>query len=212
MYPNIEHHEMVAKLMKQPAAIYATLTHAGVNLQHAAIGIGDEYFEYRIAKSKENRLEELGDLLFYTEALLLHTGLSRDTIVEMKIALDGINLSLCLLFQTVKRCVFYEQALATANLVRVYLSLVQWIKDQAGIDGFSLQDVRDANMKKLAKRYAEFEYSDARAKERIDKVGTPEEEPLFTGNLNESKSVGFVAGIDPSNVRDEFPNTTQAGI
>ncbi len=191
---DIQHHEMVAKLMKAPEAIYATLTHARINLQHAAIGIGDELFELACANTREHRLEEMGDLLFYIESLLLHTGLNRESVLTMHFEHGSNSETMVLLFQTVKRCVFYEQPLNEENLIRAYLGLRHHLQIAAKASQYTLEDVQAANMAKLAKPYADFEYSDTRAKERVDKVGTDEEEKL--PNLSSNPSGYGVANAD----------------
>lgn len=72
----------------------------------------------------------------------------------------------------VKKVVFYRQ--------RFDKAMVDWLIEELGDMEFYLQAFRDlvlisreealkANMDKLAKRYPDFNYSDARAKERADK-------------------------------------------
>jgi uncharacterized protein YabN with tetrapyrrole methylase and pyrophosphatase domain len=165
-----KHQEMVSVLTKNPNLILLSLDHAKCNLLHASNGLADEYFEFRLAQDKndkENQLEELGDLLFYTEALIIghEKHLSKHKMVAL-----GCNEMMQLCFQVVKRHVFYEQELDTKNLVYVYHNLKGWIGHFATTIGKTIKDVEAHNISKLAKRYEGFKYSDQAAKNRVDKA------------------------------------------
>ena len=165
-----QHQQMVSVLTKAPDLILASLSPSKCNLLHASNGLADEYFEYKLAVEKidkVNQLEELGDMLFYTEALIIG---HEDCLVNQKPVPLSINETMQLLFQTVKRHVFYEQELHTKNLVIVYMNLKSWINHFASHIAKTMRDVELNNMEKLAVRYENFKYSDEAAKARVDKA------------------------------------------
>jgi hypothetical protein len=185
-----QHQKMVLALTKAPGLILASLTESKCNLLHASNGLADEFFEYKLAVNKidkENQLEELGDMLFYTEALII--GYEEHIPVLAKYTPMGVHETMQLLFQTVKRHVFYEQELNTKDLVDVYLNIKGWIDFFAGQIAKTRQDVQEHNMNKLAKRYEGFKYSDQAAKDRVDKSDE-------FANLMVEKGVEFEANPD----------------
>lgn len=168
----IIHHEMVKDLTKHPHAVIKALDESRANLLHMAVGIADEYFELQQAIAKEDRenvLEELGDLLFYTEGDLLFFPIPRDTVISTEVAYASIVDTMQLLFETTKRHALYEKELMHGNLVRVFNNLSHYISSIAAEWGFTMQDVKDANMVKLGVRYRDFCYSNDAATLRADK-------------------------------------------
>lgn len=164
-----KHQNMVRKLAKDPLIILPTIGAIKVNLLHMIVGITDEKFEYNIAVSntdKVNQLEELGDMLFYTEGLII--GFEHE-VAEYRLTPLSKDETFQLLARTVKRHVFYEQDLNVKDLINVYKNLKSWISYDASQIALTITDVQNHNMAKLAKRYPNFDYSDARAKERMDK-------------------------------------------
>lgn len=163
-----KHQQMVRTLTKPPEAILASLTPAKCNLLHATNGLADEYFELQIAISvndKENILEELGDMLFYTEAFII------DVEVEPFPPFKPLTIedTMQKLYQITKRHIFYEQDLDKDSLYNIYLNIKSWIQWYASQIGKTIRDVEIHNMSKLGERYKNFEYSDKAAKERKDK-------------------------------------------
>lgn len=78
-----EYNQMVRKLLKDPRAIMESMTEERTNILHAMLGINDEILEMMTAlfnRDMENLLEELGDALFYTEALGDQIGVSIEDI------------------------------------------------------------------------------------------------------------------------------------
>lgn len=81
----------VARLMKDPEEVMATITPAKMNLIHAAIGISGEAGELLDAVKKHvfynkpldvnNVIEELGDIEFYCSTLRQQIETSRDEIL-----------------------------------------------------------------------------------------------------------------------------------
>lgn len=166
----LQHQFMVNKLAKNPAEILCSLTPAKCHLLHMLTGIEDEYFELNIAKhntDKENILEELGDLLFYTEGLLMGF---EDELPNFKFCPLSRDETYQLLGRFVKRHVFYEQDLVVKDLICVYQNIKEWIRFDAAAISLTIVDVQNHNMAKLGKRYPNFDYTDTRAKERVDKT------------------------------------------
>jgi NTP pyrophosphatase (non-canonical NTP hydrolase) len=92
----VQHHEMVAALVKPGVAILETLTAEKVGTWHMAAGIVGEAGElseavkkhvaYNKPLDRENVIEELGDLEFYMEGLRQSLGITRDETLTHNIA------------------------------------------------------------------------------------------------------------------------------
>ncbi len=180
----LKHQFMVSKLAKNPDAILTSLSPSKCHLMHMMIGLTDECFELEIAQFNadlENIIEELGDLQFYTEGLIFGY---IDHVANYKFVPLSKHETYQLLARTVKRHVFYEQELNIKDLVCVYQNLLSWIAFDARAIGLTVVDVQNHNMEKLAKRYPNFDYTDGRAKERIDKVEGDDD----LGSLDPSKA------------------------
>jgi hypothetical protein len=149
-----------------------------------AIGLADELFELHTAcdeRDRPNILEELGDCLFYVEGISCYGPITRAMLDDFKtdVTFKHDSQGIGLFFETVKRIVMYEEPLPKvnkgngrthiSNLMIAHNFLITYITGIASDWGFTLQDVRDANMCKLGVRYAQFEYSDQRAHDRADK-------------------------------------------
>lgn len=133
------------------------------------VGIMDEVYELNIAQTnnhKKNVVEELGDMLFYTEGLIQDFDIN---IAEHKFFPLSRDETYQILARTVKRHVFYEQELDMKNLFNCYLNLIGWIKFDANGLGLTIADVQENNMDKLAERYPNYDYTDKKANERVDK-------------------------------------------
>lgn len=156
---------MVAKLAKNGDHILPTLDARKCHVLHMQVGIMDEYFEYLERTDDENAVEELGDLLFYVEGLAIPFMDDIDRTYKVR----GIEETMCDLARFTKRHVFYDQDADMNLLSHVYCNLVDYISDEAKKYKATLDDVRKANMDKLAIRYPNFEYTDKRAEERADK-------------------------------------------
>lgn len=162
-----QHSNMVRKLAKGGDEILRSLHGRKAHLMHMCIGLTDEYFELLLATDTENLLEELGDVMFYLEGLRFpYENDLGPCNCRMRIAE-----ALCGLQRLVKRHVFYEQDLDCQLLSNAYFSILAWLRKQAEARGWTLDEVRIANMEKLSKRYPNFQYTDERAKERADKAG-----------------------------------------
>lgn len=160
-----DHRHMVAKLAKPGQDILDSCTARKMHLMHMVIGVTDEFFEWECRTGRDNALEELGDLLFYTEGLSF---VAPDDLKATSIVYHQ-GILMCGLQRLAKRHVFYEQDLDCELLSKCYYGLLHWIEMRAREHGFNMRQVREANMNKLALRYPNFEYSDQRAKQRADK-------------------------------------------
>lgn len=166
----LAHQNMVRKLAKNPTEILASLDPKKSHLLHMFVGIMDEVYELSIAQTnnhKKNIVEELGDMLFYTEGLIQDFDIN---IAGHKFFPLSRDETYQILARTVKRHVFYEQELDMKNLVNCYLNLIAWIKFDATALGLTIVDVQNNNMEKLAERYPNYDYTDKKANERVDKT------------------------------------------
>jgi phosphoribosyl-ATP pyrophosphohydrolase len=170
------HQKMVATLAKKGDKILEALSPVKCHLMHMIVGIMDEYFELQVAIKKadrENILEECGDMLFYTEGLLIDVEL--DHPYNLKVL--GEDETFQALARIGKRHVFYNQELDNKELICVYNNLKSWIGFYLSQIGKTIADAQEHNMAKLAVRYKNFQYSDERAKQRVDK-GNQDDVPL----------------------------------
>jgi NTP pyrophosphatase (non-canonical NTP hydrolase) len=93
---NVQHSEMVTKLLKSGDKIRGELTGEDCNLIHLAMGVSGEAGElldaikkatiYRKAFDYGNVVEELGDIEFYLEGLRQALGLTREEILFQNIS------------------------------------------------------------------------------------------------------------------------------
>lgn len=170
----MNHHELVEKLVKPGQDIVTDMTPSKANLWHMATGLSGEVGELLEALLKsdvENLIEEMGDIEFYFEGLRQEVDLqlfpiepfdnTDDTCVPLLVVAAGSVLD------AVKKIAVYNQSDIDAvekamgffwgNLSACY-SFLELNRD----------DVLNANIEKLTKRYGD-KYSDEAAEKRADK-------------------------------------------
>lgn len=153
------------------------------NLHHAATGLMGEAVELTYATSRENTLEELGDLCFYKEhfrqawtrarnlpplfglAPPLHNGHTHagfSTILLLRDCGDLLDLT--------KKAWIYNTPLETiGNEIEEKLDYIEMtLGANAALLGVTTSQLRVWNQQKLQKRYP-LGYSDTAAQERADK-------------------------------------------
>lgn len=183
---------MVRSLAKSGQAIIDELTPTKAHLWHMASALLGETIELKEAliNNPENWIEEVGDCCFYLEGIGL--GLGFDVfkryanvmaVKEHSLLGDisehlrerGRDLAIIhasALFDIVKKHVLYGKELDYTALiteaVNVYLFLTIAIH-HLDYQQHTLTTCREANMKKLAKRYEGFEYTNKAAQARADK-------------------------------------------
>lgn len=179
---NIEqqHTEMVGKLFKDGIAIAETLTYNKIGDLHATLGIvgetGELYFA-TVNDDKENVIEELGDLFFYTDRLINSLGLkfivadgtNSDTIeiIAAELMYEATELT-----DLIKKGVIYNQDYNIDQINGRMAQIHKFANMVMAHYGVDKQTVLKANMDKLIGpngRYPDAEYSDQAAHERADK-------------------------------------------
>jgi hypothetical protein len=144
----------------------------GANLIHIAIGIVGEVIELINADSRENTLEELGDLGFYLEIgnhyfpkhLSPEPGFPNSLVVLQQTLL---NISGELLDYAKKHFIYGKPLQASIIEELIFLLRENHIA-YIQCEGFRLEEVKGANTAKLLARYPEG-YSDKDAQVRRDK-------------------------------------------
>lgn len=156
----------VETLFKEMGSDSATLIHAGV-------GIVGEVGEYSIAcgrNDRTNALEELGDVAFYTQKIMNRFGWAWEEYYaqEESPSHASIFTAACDVLDLLKKYWVYERPLEQDVFYRVFVVYLNYFKRAMHSWGFTLEEVKLANMKKLAKRYPNG-YTDAAARARADK-------------------------------------------
>ncbi len=147
---------------------------------HAVLGLVTETHEYLTATDKVNAIEEVGDLMFYLEALRQvlndHSPINEDEVLEVYsqvlAELDGdINLTDMHTewLDIAKRWIGYGKAptMSTSRLL-AEATVLMTITIPAGMldDEYDLEDVTLVNVRKLLKRYNGMTFSADRAVNR----------------------------------------------
>lgn len=163
-----EYKDFVASRAKPGQAIIDTLTPAKTHLLHMAIGIMGEVVELAFAPNSENIREELGDIEFYLAGMLLDT--------EFAVATEGLQVEVSdtfvlksagdLLDQMKKYVVYNKNNIQ--NVAKAFAQFCYDLNNYYEEFEISRDEVRDENVAKLTKRYANG-YSDKAAQERADK-------------------------------------------
>ncbi len=165
------HAEMVMGLTKPGGEIIAGLTADVMHLLHMAIGISGEVAEIVGALTRENLVEEFGDLLFYIEGILSKTG-EMVPYDEPCRAVDEtwMIVQAGKILDIVKKRVIYGKPLDTKALRAETLALREMAICNMDMSKISVAEVLEHNHKKLGKRYEGHKYSDKAAQERADKA------------------------------------------
>ena len=162
MNTTTRHQQMVTRLAKPGADIIASLTPAGAHLWHMASCIMGEVAELITAIEScdgDNILEELGDIEFYLEGYLQGADISRSDLVDEATVDDQPRLLVQVsgdLFDVTKKHVIYGQPFDSVKAIQ-YLTDIDYLLYQVRHEnGWSHQDVLDANYRKLSKRYPDM--------------------------------------------------------
>jgi len=180
--------DMVRSLAKDGNHILTTLTADKIHLFHMASalnGEASELLEGWIKSDISNVAEELGDLEFYAEGTR-QVGKTEYCIddfleqcwvpdyaadVEPDMPVMGIVIAAGKIYDIVKKYVVYNKTSGMQDaLYEAFREYEYWMRETREFSGLTYDQVRDANMAKLAKRYgADFQYTDAAAQNRADK-------------------------------------------
>jgi len=182
--PQVEREDyqaFVKNLFKAGPAILADLSlqvdPAALGRLHAVIGMVGECHELQNATSKENWVEEMGDIAFYFEALTQST----DWWVVLERYKDQFNANLtmldisCELLDLCKKETMYAKPLDGPKQDRFYVlmsSFIEVFENTLNEWGSSMQEIARHNVEKLGKkRYPGAVYSNEAAAARLDKIG-----------------------------------------
>lgn len=172
----MNHSEMVMKLAKSGEAIYASMTPQKLHVWHMASCLMGEAGEVLANDGAGNLKEELGDLEFYLSGLnsgLLIMLKAEHGLTEEECYFDpyiGLTIATCNIFDVCKKWFIYEKELDRDKL-RLHIARYEFYRDVILQENkLTLQEILQANMDKLAKRYgADFTYTNKAAQERADK-------------------------------------------
>lgn len=180
----ITHEELVRRLVKPGEVIRSQLGADDCHLQHMVIGLSGEVFELWEwtcgDRGLENLKEEIGDCLFYAEAIRQIYSLDFDFCVEhAKIArtndvsassLTLLSVECGRLLDSVKRTTIYRKQIDVLHGIAGPLGGVVFHLDLiAKSRGLTLDVCKSANIEKLSKRYNDLKYTDQAALARADK-------------------------------------------
>ena len=177
---NIHYPDIVRQLAKDGREILDSCTPERMHLLHMAVGISGEVAELFEAMNKadkdfENILEECGDIEFYFEGYHQGVGLkikytsSPDIEGSYQRFLADLVIAAGDLLDATKKIVFYDQAPDINNITKCLAGIEQAKRGFYHSMGFNVNHAKSHNIKKLGKRYKDFNYSDKQAKERADK-------------------------------------------
>lgn len=204
----ITHPQLVAALVKPPLDILNSLSLDKVDLWHGATGVAGETGELLegIADKErsdldkiDNIVEELGDIEFYVQQIRSRTNLHRagaaddlalknhtEGAAEQHIKNPLLHLAVqaaiagSQVLDIIKKGAIYNKDVDGHALMDAFFNLDVAMGGIRLLINVTRQEVLDANIVKLSKRYASLGYSDAAAQERADKVEP--ERKFFTGD------------------------------
>lgn len=174
-----KHTEMVLRLAKPGQKILETLTAADCDLIHMGgcfSGEGSELYE--ALRLGEDPIEELGDFQFYwcKVADIFHLERSEyapNSQDDPLLAATRLMVLAGEFWDVTKRATVYRKPVETEKAIDILQKMEQQLYFLQGEFNFSLEEVLEANYKKLADkdtgRYREGQYSDQAAQSRRDK-------------------------------------------
>lgn len=183
--------EFVTSRTKDPSKIAQEMTPKAASLLHGAVGLCGEVGELLDAvymgrmRDKENIVEELGDIAFYSTMILseINIELPPASSPYVSVSINDTETAVCAMSVFAASLLDLAKKLAIYGDVTVLIKkhefshLLSSIRDlclSVMIDvGVTEKFVLEENMKKLSKRY-ENGYTDNAAKERADKNGQEE--------------------------------------
>lgn len=180
-----EFQQMVSNLAKPGQKIINDLTPNKAHMLHMAIGISGEVGELAIPIYKtiydkqkvdiDNIKEELGDIWFYLEGLEQSLDLISERSgceVEINIEKEILSLSVSAshVLDIVKKHAIYGKELDISNL-RDYIGYIKLdLFNMTSYFGLKTEDIIQANITKLNKRYSTGSYHNLDAQIRADKI------------------------------------------
>lgn len=191
---DVTHPELVAALVKPPAAIMATLSQQTTDLWHGATGVSGECGELleglvlvvtgnaTIEEGRKNVVEELGDLFFYIEQICqrLTMELDWDGITAFarnqhlgpdSMLMYGAQCSVygAQVLDYIKKAAIYNKELELGKLTVAMTECAKYAVTIGYMFGVERVEALRENIAKLKVRYDGLKYSDAGAHARADK-------------------------------------------
>jgi len=185
----LSHPEMVKRLAKNATQIAEEIIDREnrdqlFDLLHASIGFAGEVCELQegavtlSTSADDNLVEELGDIEFYLELLRQCLNIKVEAVTEERVCnymsfrslLDELSELSGDMLDATKKCFIYNQEIDMTRFVialtktNLCLSLIYKNKN------ITREDVLEANLKKLDKRYPGFNFTNEAAKARKDKA------------------------------------------
>jgi hypothetical protein len=158
-----------ASRFKPGASIKADLDAGKAEITHACFGIATELYEISLSQTEENKIEEIGDCLFYVQGLCNVFNLSLREIASVNRVYESTPFTLIGdILDTCKPHIFYNKPLDVVALKQYLADLVDYLRDECMTCSTTLERCIRENMRKLTTRYPTG-YSDAAAQARADK-------------------------------------------
>lgn len=177
--PHAEHKQMVTDLAKPGGDILASMDARDAHLQHMVIGLAGEVRELHEAlanNDRENAIEELGDVEFYSEGYCqAFPSYIPLTVSDPDLRLGWRDLYLATddLLDLTKRITIYKKDIPETNVHLALNKVRSMLAACYGATGISQEEALNHNLHKLLKgknaRYKEGKYSNEQANARADK-------------------------------------------
>ena len=166
--------EMVKHLFKPGADICETLSENDADLTHAALGLVTEARELCLAifaNDKVNIKEEIGDYLFYHEAMRQAVGIEQSNATyAIGYDITGFLMQTINAADYVKKVFAYAQEPKRDHIAAILDELSYYVLAIANTHGVSIAEAMEANkVKLLTKRYPNG-FSNQAAADRADKA------------------------------------------
>jgi NTP pyrophosphatase (non-canonical NTP hydrolase) len=132
------------------------------NLNNAALGLCGEFAEVQACDSVQSSLlKELGDMLWYCVQACVAIGVNLDDVfitrsLDLYYDEESTITGIGMIADITKKAVFHEHPLTHENIEGIALcinQIVTWINLVACLSMLSLEQVMEANIAKLRKRY-----------------------------------------------------------
>lgn len=139
---------------------------------HASLGLNTEAAEYQIAKTNKNRKEEVGDIFWYLA--VIDSAISLRTVTDLLYIYSDYDKELAEytdlqywtgeLADVIKRIIFYKEPWNIINkkgwlpehrIAMCFWGIMRWLENLS----FDLSEILVDNLKKLAKRYPNLEWT-----------------------------------------------------
>jgi hypothetical protein len=174
----ITHAELVANLAKPGEEIMKTFDAHDAHIAHMLLGLAGEVGEVFEVTSRENAIEEAGDIYFYLEGVWQGLSLDRppqaaafvfDPEIGSKPPGHQVVIYMGRVIDAIKKSMIYRKGLnraeAVETLTRLDIALVWWLSQWNA----TREEAIAGNIAKLSKRYSAGKYSNEQAQARADK-------------------------------------------